>query len=255
MSPLTKEPSQRMVVRWYRDGEPDARDALIHHLAPLAHGLAARYRGTKENREDLEQVACLGLIKAIDRYDPERGQGQMIRYAVPMILGELRRHFRDTTWAVHAPRALQERLLKVTRATDTLAARLGRSPTVAEQAAESGYTIEEVHEADRVASAYNPTRLDAPVSDDPGAASLGESLGCIEDGYERTLRRESARLALSELTERDRQLLQLRFFEDLSQSEVAARMGISQMHVSRLLRRALAGLNAQVDTAREVEAA
>jgi len=234
---------QILMQRWYEDGDPSARDALINHFTPLAHRLASRYRATSESQEDLEQVACIGLIKAIDRYDPERGA--FPRYAVPNILGELRRHFRDKAWTIHVPRSLQERFLKVNEATENLSGQLGRSPTPRDIAKATGFSLEEVVEALDAGGAYSPAALDAPFrTEGETDRTVGDTVGGDDDGFELVELRESVVPALRELPERERQILKFRFFDDLTQSEIADRVGISQMHVSRLLRRSLAKLNA-----------
>jgi RNA polymerase sigma-B factor len=234
---------QRLMDRFYRHGDASARDALIRHYTPLAHRLASRYRATSETQDDLQQVACIGLIKAIDRYDPERGP--FSRYAVPNILGELRRHFRDKAWTVHVPRSLQERFLKVNEATEILSTRLGRSPTARDIAETTGFSLEEVVEALDAGGAYAPAALDAPFpGDGDRERTLGDTLGDDDGRFELVELRESVVPALRELPEREQTILRLRFFEDLTQSEIAEEIGISQMHVSRLLRRSLAKLNA-----------
>ena len=228
---------QRLLLR-YRDGDLRAREELARVFMPLACRLARRYRHTGEAQEDLEQVAYLGLLKAIDRYDPARGP--FARYAVPNILGELKRHFRDKGWGVHVPRSLQERVLKVGEATEQLYGRLGRSPSPADLARYTGFTMEEVLEALDAGSAYTPAALDAPYAgDEDGARTLGDSLGSEDARYELVELGHSVAPAFRALPEREREILRLRFMEDLTQAEVAQRMGISQMHVSRLLRQSL----------------
>jgi len=242
-APAERGTEARLMERWYSDGDPSARDALIRHFTPLAHRLASRYRATSESQDDLEQVACIGLIKAIDRYDPERGA--FPRYAVPNILGELRRHFRDKAWTIHVPRSLQERFLKVNEATETLSGQLGRSPTPRDIAKATGFSLEEVVEALDAGGAYSPAALDAPFrGEGDGDRTVGDTVGGDDDGFEMVELRESVVPALRELPDRERQILKFRFFDDLTQSEIAEQIGISQMHVSRLLRRSLAKLNA-----------
>jgi RNA polymerase sigma-B factor len=249
-TPAERSNEARLMERWYGEGDADARDALIRHFTPLAHRLASRYRATSESQDDLEQVACIGLIKAIDRYDPERGA--FPRYAVPNILGELRRHFRDKAWTVHVPRSLQERFLKVNEATEALSGQLGRSPTPRDIAKTTGFSLEEVIEALDAGGAYSPAALDAPFrGEGDGDRTVGDTVGGDDDGFELVELRESVVPALRELPERERQILKLRFFDDLTQSEIAERIGISQMHVSRLLRRSLAKLNAITERGEE----
>ena len=226
------------LLRAHRRGDLAARDELVEQLRPLARRLAARYRNSAESREDLEQVAYLGLLKAIERADPDRGP--VVRFAVPTIMGELKRHFRDYGWTMRVPRSLQERFLEVGDAVDRLTTTLGRSPAPREVAEATGLTVEEVVEALDAATAYAPTALDAPRRSDEGEdGSLADVVGEVDGAYEVVELGATLTPALRQLPERERQILRLRFDEDLTQSEIAERIGISQMHVSRLLRRAL----------------
>ena len=233
---------QRLLLA-YASGDLRAREELVRAYMPLAKRLAGRYRHTGESQDDLEQVAYLGLIKSIDRYDPDLGP--FTRYAVPNILGELKRHFRDKGWGIRVPRALQERVLKINEAVEVLSGRLGRSPSPRDVAEHTGMSLEEVLEGFDAASAYSPTALDAPYSGDPdGARTLADTLGGEDDGYERVELTEAIAPSFRALPEREQEILRLRFVEDLTQSEIAARIGVSQMHVSRLLRRSLDRLGA-----------
>lgn len=226
-----------------RDRDAAARDELVRAFMPLAKRLAGRYRYSNESQDDLEQVAYLGLVKAIDRYNPELGP--FARYAVPNVLGELKRHFRDKGWGVRVPRSLQERVLKINAAIDQLSGKLGRSPTVKDIASHTGYTTEEVSEALDASSAYTPAALDAPFLGDPDAErTLGEGLGSEEGGYEMVDISQAIAPAFKALPTREQTILRLRFIEDLTQSEIADKVGVSQMHVSRLLRRSLDRLSA-----------
>lgn len=237
--------AEERLLRRYRAGDLSARDELIELLRPFAQRLAARYRHTAESQEDLEQVAYVGLLKAIDRHDPRLGP--FMRYAVPTVLGELKRHFRDRGWGLHVSRALQERSLRVGNAVDALTVRLGRSPTPAEIAEETDLAVEEVLEALSAATAYAPASLDGPwsaSSDDDRDGTLAEALGSEDDRYELVELGASIEPALRALPERERLILHLRFVEDMTQSEIADRVGISQMHVSRLLRRSIDRLSA-----------
>lgn len=237
---------EQRLLRRYRGGDVGARDDLATHFAPLARRLAGRYRHTSEPRDDLEQVAYVGLLKAIDRYDP--AGGPFVRYAVPNVLGELRRHFRDRGWAMHVPRSLQVNLLEVNKAMEWLPGKLGRSPTPADVAAHTDLSTEQVAEAMEAGTAYAPTPLDAPFRGDPEAGrALLDTLGDEDGRFELVELGESIAPALQALPEREREILALRFEEDLTQSEIAARVGVSQMHVSRLLRRSLDRLSAAVD--------
>jgi RNA polymerase sigma-B factor len=229
---------EERLVRRYRQGDLAARDELVERMLPLARRLASRYRHTAEAQEDLEQVASLGLLKAIDRYDPELGP--LVRYAVPSILGELKRHFRDRGWGMRVSRSLQERYLKVSEAIDNLTGELGRSPVPRDIAKATGLSLEDVLEALEASTAYAPAALDAPrggLDEDPG--TIGETIGVEEPGFERVELGQSISPALRELPERERRILHLRFVEDLTQSEIAEEIGVSQMHVSRLLRRSI----------------
>ena len=210
---------------------------------PLARRLAGRYRNSGESQEDLEQVAYLGLIKAIDRYDPALGPFE--RYAVPSVLGELKRHFRDKGWGIHVPRSLQERSLEIGNAVDQLTARLGRSPTARDIATHTGLSVEQVSEALEVSSAYTPAALDAPhPGDRDGDRTLGDGLGAEDGGYELVELSQAIAPAFRARPEREQAILRLRFLEGLTQTEIGERIGVSQMHVSRLLRRALDRLTA-----------
>ena len=235
----------RLLLRYHREGDLAAREELALRFIPLARQLAARYRHAGESLEDLVQVACLGLLKAIDRYDPDRGEG-FSRYAVPTMLGELKRHFRDKGWSVHVPRATQELVLKVSEALGALPARLGRSPRPRDVAEEVGAPVEEVLEAMEAATAYEAASLDAPRPGpgDDGSWTYGDSLADEDPGFELVDIGETLRGTLDALPERERLILRLRFEADLTQAEIAERIGVSQMHVSRLLRRSLERLSA-----------
>jgi len=232
-------------MRYHRTGDLEARDELVVRFMPLARQLAARYRHAGEPLEDLVQVACVGLIKAVDRYDPERGNG-FTRYAVPTMLGEIKRHFRDKGWSVHVPRATQELVLKVGDALGDLPSRLGRSPTARDIAAAVNAPVEDVLEAMEAATAYEAVSLDAPRpgTNEDEAWTLGEALSEEEQGYELVEIGETLRGTLEALPARERLILRLRFEEDLTQAEIAETVGVSQMHVSRLLRRSLDRLSA-----------
>jgi RNA polymerase sigma-B factor len=206
---------------------------------PLARQLAARYRHAGEPLEDLVQVACVGLIKAVDRYDPDRGNG-FTRYAVPTMLGELKRHFRDKGWSLHVPRDLQERALAVARETEALSKRLGRSPKPREVADALGCSVEQVLEAQEAAGSYEAASLDAPAAwHDDESGALVDFLGEEDTTFELVEERDAIASTWKTLPELDRRVLELRFVHDLTQREIGAQVGYSQMHVSRLLRRAL----------------
>lgn len=235
----------RLLVRYHREGDLEARDELVVRFMPLARQLASRYRHAGEPYEDLVQVACVGLIKAVDRYDPDRGNG-FTRYAVPTMLGELKRHFRDKGWSVHVPRATQELVLKVGEALGELPAKLGRSPTPRDIAAAVGAPVEDVLEAMEAATAYEAASLDAPRpgGGDEDSWTLADSLAEEEHGYELVEIGETLRGTLQALPARERLILRLRFQEDMTQAEIGLVLGVSQMQVSRLIRSALERLRA-----------
>ncbi len=235
-----KETSEAtLFARYRRNGDRAARAELIERFLPLARRLAARYQGGGEPLDDLAQVASLGLVKAVDGFDPSRGL-RFSSYAVPTILGELRRHFRNTTWSIHVPRGIQERTLRVNDAVDYLSTQLGHSPSPQVVADEVGMTVEEVLEAMEARAAHETASLDSPVGwTDDSAVTLGDSLGREDNRYELVEDSMTVNRVLRMLPERQRLILHLRFAEDLTQREIAERTGISQMHVSRLIRQAL----------------
>ncbi|MEV4702758.1 SigB/SigF/SigG family RNA polymerase sigma factor [Actinoplanes sp. NPDC049316] len=220
------------------------RDEAVRAWLPLAQHLAHRYSGRGEPDDDLLQTATVGLIKAIDRFDPTRGV-EFAGFAIPTILGEIRRHFRDRTWSVRVPRRMQELRMAITEAGNALTQTLGRSPTVADIAAHLNTTEEEVLEGLEGARAYSAASLSTPVTED-GATSLGDTLG--EDDHEMQLAELRIALgpALATLDERERTILSLRFFGNLTQSEIAAKIGVSQMHISRLIARSLTKLRTEL---------
>jgi RNA polymerase sigma-B factor len=236
--------------RWQRDGDRHAREALAERFMPLARSLARRYRGAQEPIDDLIQVAYLGLIKAIDRFDATRGN-RFPAYAVPTILGELRRHFRDTGWAVHVPRSGQERALEVERASEVLTSRRGHAPTVGEIAQYLERAQEEVLDALQVTRARGAVSLDAPRpgGEDGELEARSESIGSDEEGYELVEERSAVTHALASLSERERRIVRLRFEGEMTQSQIAAEVGLSQMQISRVLRHSLERMRAVVDPA------
>jgi RNA polymerase sigma-B factor len=237
-----REAERQLLIRYHRWGDLAAREELVESFLPLARDLALRYTYTDEPFDDLLQVASLGLIKAIDRFEPGRGT-KFTSYAAPTILGELKRHFRDKGWALHLPRDLQERALAVGRERETLSKRLGRSPTVREVASAMGCSVEQVLEASEAAASYETASLDAPVTrDDDESATLVDLLGDEDDAYELVDARDAIATTWQALPEVERKVVELRFMHDLTQREIGDRIGYSQMHVSRLLRRALTRL-------------
>jgi RNA polymerase sigma-B factor len=228
--------------RWQQHHDEQARDALAERYMPLARRLARRYVRSSEPFEDLVQVASLGLVKAIGRYEAERSN-RFATYAVPTILGELRRHFRDAGWTVHVPRGTQERALLVERAARELTGRNGRAPTVSELAQYTELDPEHVLDALQAADAYDPVSLDAPRPGHDGEMEpLVEALGDEDDRYELVESEAVVAAGFRLLSLRERRILYLRFVHELTQSEIAERVGVSQMQISRLLRRALARL-------------
>ena len=236
---------KQLLERYARDRDPVVREELVNRFLPLARSLANRYTGGPEPTEDLHQVASLGLVKAIEGFDPSLGY-TFASYAAPTILGELKRHFRDRGRQVHLPRGLQERIAQVERAVDELPAKLQRAPTAQDVAEHTDLEVEDVLEAMEAASARRPYSLDATVGPDEDAATLVDTLGEDDPSYETVEYGEAISRTLELLPERERMILHLRFVEDLTQSEIATKVGISQMHVSRLLRRALDAVRAQV---------
>jgi RNA polymerase sigma-B factor len=238
-----------LLERYHRQGDPQAREALVERFLPLARQLARRYQRPDEPLDDLVQVASVGLIKAIDRFDPAR-ETAFSSFAVPTILGELKRYFRDTGWSVRVPRDLQELAVKVDRTVSGLSSTLGRAPSPAEIADATGASLEEVLEALEAAGAYQAISLDRPRADrDDPAETYADTLGDDDPGF--LIAEHGATISglMHILPARERTVLQLRFVEDLTQSEIGDRVGVSQMHVSRLIRQALARLReaAQVE--------
>src|SRR4051795_3218719 len=235
---------RRLFLRLQRFGDRAARDQLVERFMPLAAQLARRYRNTSQSFDDLLQVANLGLVQAVDRFDPERGL-RFSSFAVPTILGELRRHFRDTGWAVRVPRAVQENVAKVREAQAKLASRLGRSPAPDELSKATRLDHEAVLESLEAADAFQATSLDAPArSSGDGDAALLAAMPVHDQRFELVEYASVLRGTMAALPERDREAIRLRFGEDLTQDEIAQALGVSQMQVSRILRRALERLRA-----------
>jgi RNA polymerase sigma-B factor len=242
------EIDRRALLRAWREGaDTAARDRLIEDFMPLVRSLARRYAGRGEMVDDLEQVAAVGLIKAIDRFDLERDV-ELMTYVFPTVVGELKRHFRDRVWSVSVPRRLKELHYRLSRLLEELTASLGRSPTIAELAQQAGVEQEEVLEALEVGRAYSTRSLTGGL--EAGEGADGELIDLLEDdepGYEAAENRELLASGLKTLDGRERQIVQLRFVEGLTQSQIAVEVGISQMHVSRLLRRALEKLGEEIE--------
>jgi RNA polymerase sigma-B factor len=234
-----------LLVAYHREGDRAARDQALVELMPLVRALASRYAGRGEPLEDLVQVGSVGLIKAVDRFDVDRGV-DFSSYAVPTIVGEIRRHFRDKAWAMHVPRRLKELSLRLSRTLDDLTTELGRSPTIAELAEATGVEEEDVVDALDSSNAYTTRSLHAPF-EEGGDDSLADKLGTEETGYAEVEDGALVAAGLDALDEREREIVRLRFFEEMTQSQIAAEIGISQMHVSRLLRRALATMRGRIE--------
>ncbi|HWG65676.1 MAG TPA: RNA polymerase sigma factor SigF [Streptosporangiaceae bacterium] len=217
------------------------RGELVELHLPLVEYLARRFRNRGEWLDDLTQVATIGLIKSIDRFDLERGV-EFSTYATPTIVGEIKRHFRDKGWAVRVPRRLQEMKLALTRATSELSQENGRAPTVAELARHMGTSEDEVLEGLESSQAYSAISLDAPDLGDDDNSTMSNSLGEMDQALEGVEYRESLKPLLEQLPPREKRILLLRFFANMTQSQIAAELGISQMHVSRLITRTLAQL-------------
>jgi RNA polymerase sigma-B factor len=235
--------TQQLFTRWQQDGDRASREALVAQFMPLVRSLARRYGRSSEPFEDLLQVGSLGLLKALDRFDPERGHSFQ-SFAVPTVLGEMRRYFRDSGWSVHVPRGAQERALKVRAAQERLTGERGRAPTVNQLAQYLEFDIEDVIDGLQATEAYETLSLDAPRPGMEEVTTYWETMGEEDSNYELVELDATVAAALEHLPARERLILRLRFVEDLTQTEIAARIGISQMQVSRLLRRSIEQLRA-----------
>ncbi len=253
---LEKAEARMLFRRFHKSRDPALRDELVLAHESLAIYLARKFADRGEPLEDIVQVARIGLLKAVDRYDPTRGI-EFTTYATPTIVGEIKRHFRDKLWAIRVPRRLRELNYTLMRAVEELSQRLGRSPTIQEIAGATGVPFDDVLEALEVGRAYSLISLDAEPSegDEEHAVSLIESVGGEDPALEHLEDRATLQWALGMLPERLRQIVHMRFFEDLSQAEIARRLGISQMHVSRILREALARLAALITDRRRPDTA
>jgi RNA polymerase sigma-B factor len=245
----TREPLlEKRLFERARRGDDAAREALVHRYLPLARDVARRYSGRGEPLDDLVQVASLALLRAIDRFDAERGSA-FSSFAVPTLAGELKRHFRDRSWTVRPPRGTYELSQRVARSVDGLARELGRYPTPAEVADHVGASVEDVLDARAATARCRGASLDAP-RDEDGYTFL-EAIASEEDGLEQAEARADIAALMDGLSARSREILLLRFAEDLSQAEVGKRVGLSQMHVSRLERQAVAQLREQAESRRQ----
>jgi RNA polymerase sigma-B factor len=223
------------------------RDELAAKFWPVVVNIARRYKGRGEPVEDLEQAGAVGLLGALERFDPDRGIDFM-SFAVPTITGEVRRHFRDRTWAMQVPRRLKDLQAPIRDAVGSLSATLGRAPRPSEIAGWIGVSVDDVVEALAAYHCYSPASLDALVSHDGGETVLGDLLGLVDAEFATVEHRRALQQALAELPERERRIVALRFFEDHTQSQIAAQVGVSQMHVSRLLSQSLAFLRARLES-------
>ena len=243
MSIVMERSVDALLIAYHREGDREARERALVELMPLVRALASRYAGRGEPLEDLVQVGALGLVKAVDRFDVDRGV-EFSSYAVPTIVGEIRRHFRDKAWAMHVPRRIKELSVRLARVLDELTNELGRSPTVPELAEAAGAEEEEVIDALDSAHAYSTRSLHAPSKRgrrQPGGEARRGGDG-VPGRRGRLGRRHRPRRA-----GRERRIVELRFFEEMTQSQIAAEIGISQMHVSRLLRRALVKMRGRIE--------
>jgi RNA polymerase sigma-B factor len=241
-----------LLRRYHEDGDLAAREELIERYMSLVRSLARRYAYRGEQLDDLVQIGAIGLIKAIDRFDLERGV-ELTTYATPNIIGEIKRHFRDKGWSVRVPRGLQELNVQVSKLIEQLTVQLGRSPTIPELAKAAGVEEEQVLEALESGRAYTSVSLSTGGgSDEDGELDPLESLGTIEHEYEISEDRAVLAPGFKVLDERERKILHLRFFSGLTQSQIAAEIGISQMHVSRLIRRSLEKIREEIAEESEV---
>jgi RNA polymerase sigma-B factor len=235
---------RELLRRYHVDGDASAREALVQRHLPLVRSLARRYSGRGEALEDIEQVGAIGLLKAIDRYELSR-EVALTTYATPNVVGEIKRHFRDKGWAIRIPRGLQELNAKMSKTIERLTADLGRSPSIAEIAQALETSTEEVLEAMEAGSAYAPVSLSAGPSDDDDLDPM-ETLGAVDEEFERSEQRASLEPALAALPAREREILRMRFEDGLTQTQIAERVGVSQMHVSRLIRKSLARMRQEL---------
>jgi RNA polymerase sigma-B factor len=227
-------------------GRTTARDALVHLHLPLVEHCARRFRNRGEPFEDLVQVGTIGLLKSIDRFDSDRGV-EFSTYATPTVIGEIKRYFRDKGWAIRVPRRLQELRMQIGAATAELTQSLGRSPTPRELAASIGCSVEEIIEGIESSNAYSTLSLDATDDGDDSTATMLDAIGVDDAGLEHVEIRESIKPLLDRLEPREKKILLLRFFKNMTQSQIAEEIGVSQMHVSRLLNRTLEQLRASME--------
>jgi RNA polymerase sigma-B factor len=243
---MTASADRTLLRRYHEEGDLAAREQLIEQYMSLVRSLARRYSYRGEQLDDLVQIGAIGLIKAIDRFDLDRGV-ELTTYATPNIIGEIKRHFRDKGWSVRVPRGLQELNVQLSRLIEELTVELGRSPTIPELAKSAGAEEEEVLEALESGRAYSSVSLSAAAGqDEEGELDPLESLGADEPQYEISEDRAVLAPGFRVLDERERKIIHLRFFKGLTQSQIAQQVGISQMHVSRLIRRALEKIREEI---------
>jgi RNA polymerase sigma-B factor len=243
-APSSQSDDRELLRRYHAEGDRSARELLVQRHLPLVRALARRYAGRGESLEDIEQVGAIGLIKAIDRYELSRDVA-LTTYATPNVVGEIKRHFRDKGWAIRIPRGLQELNAKMSSTIERLTAKLGHSPSIAEIADELQTTPEQVLEAMEAGSAYAPVSLSAGPSGE-GELDPMETIGTEDTNFERTEQRASLEPALELLPDREREILRMRFEDGLTQTQIAEQVGVSQMHVSRLIRKSLARMRAEL---------
>jgi RNA polymerase sigma-B factor len=250
---VSHESDKILLRRYHEEGDVGAREQLIERYMSLVRSLARRYSYRGEQLDDLVQIGAIGLIKAIDRFDVNRGV-ELTTYATPNIIGEIKRHFRDRGWSVRVPRGLQELNIQLSKLLEQLTVQLGRSPTIPELAKAAGVTDEEVLEALESGRAYSSLSLSAGSGgDEDGEVDPLESLGTEEHQYEVSEDRAVLEPGFRVLDERERKILHLRFFEGLTQSQIAQQVGISQMHVSRLIRRSLEKIREEIASEEAIE--
>jgi RNA polymerase sigma-B factor len=243
-APTSAMDDRELLRRYHLGGDRGARELLVQRHLPLVRALARRYAGRGESLEDIEQVGAIGLIKAIDRYELSRDVA-LTTYATPNVVGEIKRHFRDKGWAIRIPRGLQELNAKMSSTIERLTAKLGHSPSIAEIALELQTTPEQVLEAMEAGSAYAPVSLSAGPSGE-GELDPMETIGAEDANFERSEQRASLEPALELLPDREREILRMRFEDGLTQTQIAEQVGVSQMHVSRLIRKSLARMRAEL---------
>ena len=245
MTTMTEDPQLQELIRLACAGDERAQETVLEQHLPLVRGLASRYAGRGEPLDDLVQVGSIGLVLALKRFDPDRGV-PFRSFAIPTVVGEIRRHFRDRAWALHVPRGLKELSLRLNRAVEQLTAELGRAPTVAELSHAVGAPEDEIVDALDIANAYSTRSLFEPQFED-GEESSQEWFGGPDPGYVEVEDAAVVEAGLAALDARSRRIVELRFFDGWTQSEIAAELGISQMHVSRLLRQSLDVMRGRLD--------